>query len=432
MKLSTILFFITLTISSINGGFVRVGEDGNFYEDNKRYVVWGANYWQAMNLGAEKTGNRTRLINDLDKLKTMNINNVRIMAASEGPESIQKPKIVLMPEPGVYNEDMFKGLDFAFYQIKKRGMKIVMVLNNFWHWSGGFLQYVSWVTNTSIPFPPGYPENDPLANHTWGETGDYSASFYTCKKCVDLWKDHIKTVINHRNIYTGQIYKDDDAVFSWELANEPRQNDDGSIPMIDEFIEDISGYIKKLDNKHMVTLGSEALPHIGKEVFFRENSHKNIDYLTSHIWVQNRGEYNPKNKSEAHLQHAIDYGIFHLRETAEWAFQLEKPIVFEEYGMARDGWDGQDEYDPNTPATNRFKYYKAILNELYDLTEKKIYQGQSFWAYTGEGRPSSGDHRDWYLGDPAHEHPGWYGVYDKDEDVINLFTEMGEKFLKLE
>ncbi|KAG4108386.1 glycoside hydrolase [Neocallimastix lanati (nom. inval.)] len=432
MKLVSTLSILGLTIALTSAGFVSVEDDGNFYENDKRYIVWGANYWEAMNLGAQKTGNRTRLINDLDKMKTMNINNLRIIAASEGPADSQKPVNVLMPEPGVYNEDMFKGLDYALYQMKKRGMKAVMVLNNFWQWSGGFSQYVSWVKNTTIPLPPGYPENDPRAQSSWDEFINYSAEFFTCKKCISMWKKHIKTVINRKNVYTGKRYRDDDTIFSWEFANEPRQNNDGSMPMTDEFIEDISGYIKSLDKNHMITLGSEAHPSFGKEVFIRENNHKNLDYATTHIWVQNWGEYDPKNGTEANLQHAIDYCINHLRDTAGWALKINKPIIFEEYGMARDGWDGQDEYDPATPATNRLKYYKAILNEVYKLTDKQIFQGQNFWAYSGEGRPASGDARDLYLGDPAHEHPGWYGIYDKDTDMINYLKKMGKKFLKLE
>ncbi|KAG4090323.1 glycoside hydrolase [Neocallimastix lanati (nom. inval.)] len=393
------------------GGIVQ--DDGNFYENDKRYIVWGANYWEAMNLGAQKTGNRNRLVRDLDKMKSMNINNLRIIAASEGPADSQKPVNVLMPEPGIYNDDMFKGLDYTLYQMKKRGMKAVMVLNNFWQWSGGFAQYVSWVKNTTIPIPPGYPENDSRVKNTWNDFVNYAAQFYTCDEYIDMWKKHIKTVINRKNVYTGKRYKDDDTIFSWEFANEPRQNNDGSLPMTDEFIEDISGYIKSLDKNHMVTLGSEAHPSIGKDVFLRENNHKNLDYSTTHIWVQNWNQYDPKNVTNSRMG------------------SQNKPIIFEEYGMARDGWDGQDEYDPSTPATNRLKYFKAILNEVYKLTDKQIFQGQNFWAYSGEGCPASGDSRDLYLGDPAHEHPGWYGIYDKDTDMINFLKKMGKKFLKL-
>ncbi|KAL6595177.1 hypothetical protein U3516DRAFT_850324 [Neocallimastix sp. 'constans'] len=60
MKLSSILSLIGLAITATNAGFDRVGEDG------KRYIDWGANYWEAMNLGASNTGNHTRLIHDLN------------------------------------------------------------------------------------------------------------------------------------------------------------------------------------------------------------------------------------------------------------------------------------------------------------------------------------------------------------------------------
>jgi hypothetical protein len=41
----------------------------------------------------------------------------------------------------IYNEDVFEGLDFLLSEMGKRDMKAVMVLGNFWTWSGGFPQY---------------------------------------------------------------------------------------------------------------------------------------------------------------------------------------------------------------------------------------------------------------------------------------------------
>ncbi|KAL6628821.1 hypothetical protein U3516DRAFT_739130 [Neocallimastix sp. 'constans'] len=57
MKLISALSIIGLTVALTSAGFVTVEDDGNFYENDKRYIVWGANYWEAMNLGAQKTGN---------------------------------------------------------------------------------------------------------------------------------------------------------------------------------------------------------------------------------------------------------------------------------------------------------------------------------------------------------------------------------------
>jgi len=51
MKLFSVLSAIGLTAAVVNAGFVKVNKDGNFEENGDRYVVWGANYWQAMNLG---------------------------------------------------------------------------------------------------------------------------------------------------------------------------------------------------------------------------------------------------------------------------------------------------------------------------------------------------------------------------------------------
>ena len=51
MKLISALSIIGLTVALTSAGFVTVEDDGNFYENDKRYIVWGANYWEAMNLG---------------------------------------------------------------------------------------------------------------------------------------------------------------------------------------------------------------------------------------------------------------------------------------------------------------------------------------------------------------------------------------------
>ena len=62
-----------------------------------------------MNLSMS-TGNRTRVLQDLEKLKQMGINNVRIMAGSEGPnEEPFRMKPALMKEQKVYDESVFEG-----------------------------------------------------------------------------------------------------------------------------------------------------------------------------------------------------------------------------------------------------------------------------------------------------------------------------------
>jgi len=78
-------------LHATNKGFVWVGKDSNFMKTESVSLFKGVvNYWQAMNLGAQNTGHRIHLINDLNKMKSFNIHNLRIIAALEGPETIQK------------------------------------------------------------------------------------------------------------------------------------------------------------------------------------------------------------------------------------------------------------------------------------------------------------------------------------------------------
>ena len=42
-------------------------------------------------------------------------------------------------------------------------------------------------------------------------------------------------------------------------------------------------------------------------------------------------------------------------------------------------------------------------------------QGDALWAWSGEARPG-----DAWVGDPPHEKPGWYSVYDTDNSTLKI------------
>jgi len=52
------------------------------------YRFFGANMWYLPNLGAPKTGDKARLDRELDQLARLGVTNVRIMAATEGPDEL--------------------------------------------------------------------------------------------------------------------------------------------------------------------------------------------------------------------------------------------------------------------------------------------------------------------------------------------------------
>ncbi|KAJ2832002.1 hypothetical protein FBU31_002163, partial [Coemansia sp. 'formosensis'] len=138
-------------------GFVSAHGTKLFRNGHPHYVS-GANYWQAMNLGMATgpSSARARVLDDLATLSSHGVNTVRILAASEGSQYGREPDRMypaLMTAPGVYDMDVFEGLDWFMAQLPRFNMTAVVSLSNYWTWSGGAAQFVSWATDTRIPYP---------------------------------------------------------------------------------------------------------------------------------------------------------------------------------------------------------------------------------------------------------------------------------------
>jgi endo-1,4-beta-mannosidase len=219
--------------------FVAV-EDGRFTLDGQPHPFAGVNFWQAMNLGAE--GNRAQLLAELDRLQALGVSNVRVMAASEGPNGEpQRLSPALMTAPGEYDPAVLDGLDFLLAELGRREMRAVLVLNNFWQWSGGMAQYVAWAEGSAIPYPG-----------DWERFQAYAARFYACADCQRWYRQHIETLLQRTNPYTGLPYRDDPTIFAWELANEP-------LRYPQRWVDDTAAFIQALDPNHLVTTGT-SLP----------------------------------------------------------------------------------------------------------------------------------------------------------------------------
>ena len=391
------------TLADDSSTFVTV-KDGEFMLAGRPYHFAGANFWQGMNMGASgPTGDRDRLVRELEHLKQLGITNLRVMAASEGPNSEpQRIRPALMTSPGVYNENVLDGLDYLLAEMGKLELRAVLVLNNYWQWTGGMAQYVSWHYESPIPYPG-----------DWNEFMAYSAQFFTCDECQTWYRDHIAYLVGHTNRYTHTKYRDDLTIFSWELANEPRD-------YLDDWIDDTAAYIKSLDPNHLVTTGSEGNPTGTSDAFKRAHDGPNIDYATIHIWPQNWGWYEPLQASVTARYAGANAEAF-LGSRTEIAAELDKPLVLEEFGLARDWEPLNDIYDARAPTTYRDRFYELLLGDVYaSASSGGPLAGFNFWAWSGEARPGNK-----WIGDPPHETPGWYSVYKTDkttETIISTFA----------
>jgi len=390
-----------------------------FVINKKPYFFVGTNFWYGLNLAANSAGgDRARLVRELDHLKNLGITNLRIMAGSEGPDTEPWRMVpALQTEPGVYDPIILDGLDYLLYAMGQRNLKAVMCLTNFWQWSGGMAQYVRWNGGGKIPYPPPHSGGD------WNVFQDYASDFYSNQGAIEDYKDHIDFLINRVNPYTGQANKDDPTIMAWELANEPRgfHNNTADFNL---WIDNTAAFIKSLDPNHLVTTGSEGntpWPFWNGLNFISNHNGSNIDYTTVHIWPQNWGWYDPANPQGTYadaLEKARDY----FRGHVFMAVILNKPLVLEEFGLARDGGS----YDPQAGTTMRDGFFEAMYSEVYDSASFiGPAAGDNFWAWAGEARPlepyggfwSEGDP---WIGDPPHEHQGWYSVYDADTATLDV------------
>lgn len=404
-----IFALIILCIQPINAQqFIHV-KDGAFIKNGEVYRYIGTNFWYGMNLGAFE---KERLVRELDRLDKLGVKNLRLTAASEGAAGAPwRLQPCLQTAPGVYSEELLVGLDFLLDEMNKRDMVGVLCLNNFWPWSGGFSQYISWANNNEeIPFPP------PAKGGDWRTYQEYSAQFYTNKKAVSLFNKLVKHVVTRKNTINGLRYKNDPTIMAWQLANEPEGVNRSDAYR--KWMFETAKYIKSLDENHMVSIGSEgntASKNTGNN-FEKDHQSKYIDYCTFHLWIQNWGWYDPLNP-EVSYKAAIEKAEKYLNDHFEIANKLGKPVVLEEFGISRDF----NSYQVDAPTKYRDTYYSYIFDKIEKASKISTVAGANFWAWGGEGRPripkaiwQTGDD---LIGDPPHEFQGWYSVYDTDEST---------------
>ena len=427
--LGAALLFWSEAVSAAPQGFVRV-KSGHFEVDGAPYYFVGTNFWYGMNLGANETaGDRARLARELDRLAGLGVRNLRIMASTQGPESEPWRILpVLEPAPGVYDEKMLRGLDWLLGEMSKRGMRAVVCLGNFWPWSGGMSQYLSWSGAGAIPYPP------PAVGGSWDTYQAYTDKFYSNERAVRAAQELTRAIVGRTNYYTGAKYSEDPTVMAWELANEPRGG--GNTQAFNRWLRSSSDFIKQLDANHLVTTGSEGetpWPEANGLDLALNHSYPGIDYVTAHIWAQNWSWFDPA-QAQTSFPGAVAKMDAYLRAHADKAAKLGKPLVIEEFGIGRDG--GSD--DPAAATEVRDKYYSEVFERVYELARLRgsTVAGVNFWAWAGEGRPVQPYGSYWrkgqaFVGDPPHEAQGWYSVFDSDQGTLRVIRDYAAKMSRI-
>ena len=392
--------------------FVQV-KDGHFVRHGEPYYYVGTNFWYGAILGSEgQGGDRKRLCRELDKMKSLGIDNLRILVGSDGKRGVKtKVEPTLQEAPGVYNDTILAGLDYLLMQMEKRKMVAVLYLNNSWEWSGGYGYYLEQAGLGQAPRP--------------NEAG-YSAfmqfvsQYASCEKAHQLFYDYVRFIIGRTNRYTHRRYVDDPAIMSWQIGNEPRAFSKEALPAFERWLAEASSLIRSLDSNHLISIGSEGSWGCENDIACYERicADKNVDYCNIHLW--------PYNWSWARKEHLVeDLGVS-CKYTKEYidahlsvCARIGKPVVMEEFGYPRDGFS----FTPGSSTQGRDGYYQYVFGLVADNAEKGGYfAGCNFWGWGGYAQPK---HEQWqvgddYTGDPAQEAQGLNSVFVKDASTLKV------------
>ncbi|XP_020275643.1 putative mannan endo-1,4-beta-mannosidase 9 [Asparagus officinalis] len=312
-------------------------------------------YWMMYMAGDPST--RYQVSNAFQQAKSHGLNVVRTWAFSDGGYR------ALQISPGYYSEDMFKALDFVISEARNNGIYLILSLVNNWEGYGGKKQYVQWARDQG----------------QWLNSDDDFFRNYLTKQ---FFKNHIKAVLTRVNSITGVMYKDDPTIFAWELMNEPRCQSDNSGSTLQNWISEMTCYVKSIDGNHMLEAGlegffGESRPdrkqyNPGYEVgsdFIANNQIPQIDFTTIHIYPDQWINGADDNAQTSFLQSWI---TSHSQDSAS----MGKPLMVTEFGRSNRQFN----------TAQRDAYYWTAYNSIYSSARNGgSCAGGLFWQYLGQG-----------------------------------------------
>lgn len=400
-------------------GFIKV-IDGQFFRNDSPYYYIGANYWYGPLLGVKgKQGDRKRLTDELDRLRSLGINNLRVAVGIDAMnDSVKDVLPCLHTKSGHLNEQALEGLDFFLSELHKRGMVAVVYLNNAWSWSGGYGFYLK---NAGSGEPPAASStnNGPYAR--------YASRFIRSNQALQLFFDFVRQTVTRKNSITGKRYTDDPTIMAWEVDNEPQCFSPDDKKLLTDYLHAASLLIRGLDRNHLVATGSTGATGCGDDLKLYEQIHigKDFDYLTLHLKPLEWRWTNEQRLFED-LQNVYPTSKAYVDSHLRIAEKLSKPLVIEYFSYPRD----MHALQPGSSTQCRDAFFSYIANMVSTSSRRDgNLGGCNFQGWSGTGRPQ---HKQWLCGDtllcdPPTTLQGGYSVYDTDSTTIETLRKEIER-----
>ncbi|XP_014519464.1 mannan endo-1,4-beta-mannosidase 7 [Vigna radiata var. radiata] len=345
-------------------GFVRT-RGIHFMLNGYPYYANGFNaYW--LMYTASDPSQRFKVSNAFREAASHGLTVARTWAFSDGG---YRP---LQYSPGFYNEQMFTGLDFVISEARKYGIKLILSLVNNYENFGGKKQYVNWARSH----------------------GQYLTSdddFFRSPVVKGYYMNHVRTVLNRYNRFTGIHYKDDPTIMAWELMNEPRCTSDPSGRTIQAWITEMAWFVKSIDRNHLLEAGLEGFYgqstpqrkrlnpgfNIGTD-FIANNRIPAIDFATVHCYPD---QWVSSSNVQYQLSFLNNWLSAHFMD-AQYA--IRKPILVAEFGKSFRG-SGYEAYE-------RDEVFNAVYYKVYASAKRGGAAGGAlFWQLLTGGMESFQD-----------------------------------------
>ncbi len=413
---------VTVTVALAQSRFITVS-NGKFMRNGQPYYYVGTNFWYGAILGSEgQGGDRKRLCRELDAMKAMGIDNLRILVGSDGERGVPtKVEPTLQEAPSVYNDTILAGLDYLLQQMGKRKMVAVLYLNNSWEWSGGygFYLYHAGAGKAPVPAVAGYDKYM-----------QFVSQYATNDKAHQLFYNYVRFILSRTNRYTHVAYRDDPTIMSWQIGNEPRAFSRKALPAFERWLAEASALIKSIDPHHLVSIGSEGAWGCENDygTYERICADKNVDYCNVHLWPYNWG-WARKDSLIADLDRSCQNTKEYIDRHLSICNRIGKPLVMEEFGFPRDNMS----YALHSPTKGRDAYYKYVFSLVADNAEHGgLFAGCNFWGWGGYAQPT---HENWvpgddYCGDPAQEAQGLNSVFASDKSTLQVVKQQVKRMTK--
>ncbi len=174
--------------------------------------------------------------------------------------------------PDIWIEESFAHLDRVLAAARARGLRVIVVLANRWADYGGAPRYLAWAGRAVPLDPAGAPSL--LAMPAFLEDPTARAAY----------RAHVERVVGRTSSLTGIAYRDDPAIFAWELINESDVPPRSRASLV-AWTREMAALVHTLDPNHLVGAG-----HIGyvsqaqRQTWLAVQRLAEIDYADAHAY----------------------------------------------------------------------------------------------------------------------------------------------------